>query len=342
MKAVIVREHGGLEALRFEELPEPRPRADEVLVEVRAAAVNHLDLWVRRGVPGHSYPLPIIPGNDLAGVVLETGAPLPGLAPGDEVVLAPGVSCGACAACAQGRDHRCRDYGILGEHRDGGYAQRVVVPRVNALPKPANLSFAEAASMPLTFLTAWHMLVERAAIRPGEWVLVHAGGSGVGSAAIQIAKLWGAVVVTTVGSEAKAARARELGADHVVNYREAPFDRVVRELTGRRGVEVVIEHVGAATWEGSLRALAWHGRLVTCGATDGAEVPLNLRAVFFKSLSILGSTMGSRGELREVLAHAAAGRLRPVVDRVLPLSEAREAHRLLEAREAFGKIVLTP
>lgn len=342
MKAVIVREHGGLEALRFEEVPDPKPGPDEVLVEVRAVAVNHLDVWVRRGVPGHVFPLPMIPGNDVAGVVREVAAPAAGVKPGDEVVIAPGVSCGACAACASGRDHHCRSYGILGEHRDGGYAERVVAPRVNALPKPANLSFVEAAAMPLTFLTAWHMLVERAGLRPGEWVLVHAGGSGVGSAAIQIAKLWGAVVVATVGSASKAERARALGADHVVNYREKPFDREVRELTGKRGVDVVFEHVGAATWEGSLRSLAWQGRLVTCGGTTGAEVSLNLRALFFKSLSILGSTMGSRGELHEVLAHAAAGRLRPVVDRVMPLAEAREAHRLLEEREVFGKIVLTP
>jgi NADPH:quinone reductase-like Zn-dependent oxidoreductase len=216
----------------------------------------------------------------------------------------------------------------------------VVVPRLNVFPKPEELSFERSVAVGIPFLTAWHMLVDRAQLVPGETVLVQAGGSGVGSAATQIARLWGATVITTVGSDAKAARARELGADHVINYQTSDVARQVKSLTAGRGVDVIVDHVGAATWDGSIRSLAWHGRYVTCGATVGAEVQLNLRQLFFKALSLLGSTMGSKAEFGEVLSHAAAGRLTPVIDRTLPLSEAREAHRLLEERQAFGKIVL--
>jgi len=342
MKAVIVRAHGGFDALRLEDAPDPQPAADEILVEVRAVALNHLDLWVRRGVPGYTFPLPLIPGCDVAGVVVEAGGRAGGFAAGDEVVLAPGVSCGRCPACLSGRDHHCRRYGILGETRDGGCAERIVVPRENVHRKPRNLGFEEAASMPLTFLTAWHMLVARCGIRPGETVLVQAAGSGVGCAAVQIAKLWGATVIATSGSDAKLERARALGADHTLNYARQDIAREVAALTGKRGADIVFDHVGAPTWEGSLRSLGWQGRFVTCGATAGTEVTLNLRHLFFKSLSVLGSTMGSKGEVCEILEHAEAGRLRPVIDKVLPLAEVREGHRLLEAREVFGKVVLVP
>lgn len=342
MRAVVIHQHGGLDALAYEERETPVPRPDEVLVEVRAVALNHLDLWVRRGVPGVTYPLPLVPGCDVAGVVREAGSRATHVEAGDEVVLQPGVSCGACPACLAGRDHHCRRYGILGEHRDGGCAEFIVVPRENVLAKPAMLSFVEAASIPLTFLTSWHMLVVRAGLRPGEAVLVQGAGSGVGTAAIQIAKLLGATVIAASTSDEKLQHARALGADHVVNVATTPADRVVREVTGKRGAEVVFEHVGAATWESSLRSLAWQGRLVTCGATTGWDIGLDLRHVFFKSLSLLGSTMGSKSEVIEIMRHVEAGRLRPVVDRVLPLAEVREAHRALEARETFGKVVLVP
>jgi NADPH:quinone reductase-like Zn-dependent oxidoreductase len=345
MKAIVVRTHGDLEHLEHTDVDDPTPGPGEVLVEVRASGLNHLDVWVRRGVPGYTFPLPLIPGNDVAGVVTGLGAGVEetgSLTVGDEVLLAPAVSCGWCAACASGRDHRCREYEILGEHRDGGWAEQIVVPRANVLPKPANLSFAEAASLPLTFLTAWHMLTDRAALRPGETVLIQAAGSGVSSAGIQIAKLWGATVIATAGSEAKLTRATDLGADHVVNYKDDDVAKRVREITAGRGADVVFDHVGVDTWKSSTRALGWHGRLVICGATTGTQVELNLGHLFFKSQSLLGSTMGSRGELIELLGHVEAGRLRPVVDRTLPLSEAREAQRLLEAREIFGKVVLVP
>jgi NADPH:quinone reductase-like Zn-dependent oxidoreductase len=342
MKAIQVKEHGGYDVLRVDTVDDPRPAEDEVLVEVRAVSVNHLDLWVRRGVPGYEFPLPLVPGADVAGVVRAAGPRAAGVSEGDGVLIAPGVSCGVCRACLSGRDHHCPDYGILGEQRDGGYAELICVPRANVLPKPPNLSFEEAASVPLVFLTAWHMLTDRARLRSGETILVHAAGSGVSSAAVQIAKLIGATVIVTSGNDEKLETARELGADHGINYRTQDFVREVKRLTDQRGADVVLDHVGDVTWEGSLRCLAWQGRLVTCGATTGALVKLNLRHVFFKSLSVLGSTMGSKGELFDIYRLFEAGRLRAVVDRVLPLSEAGEAHRLLEERKVFGKIVLTP
>ncbi|MCZ6602889.1 MAG: zinc-binding dehydrogenase, partial [Planctomycetota bacterium] len=328
--------------LLWEDLPDPEPKADEALVEVKACGVNHLDLWLRKGVPGHRYPLPMIPGNDIAGVVRKVGSTVKEFKAGDEVIVAPGISCGKCTACAQGDDHLCRWYGIIGEHRDGGYAELVSVPGGNLLSKPQGISFKEAAAFPLVFLTAWHMIVDRAGVREGEDVLVHAAGSGVGSAAIQVARLRGAHVLATAGSDEKLDRAKELGATHLIDYRKEDFADRVREITHKRGVDVIIDSVGKDTWPGNIKSLAKGGRLVFCGATSGWDVTTDVRRVFFKGLSILGSTMGTRGELREVLAHLASGRLEAVVDSVLPLEQAREAHRKLEAREAFGKIILEP
>ena len=341
MRAVRINEHGGPEVLRLEEVDTPRIRADEALVRVRASGMNHLDLWVRNGVPGHKFPLPITPGCDVAGVVEEVGEVARGFAKGDEVVLSPGVACGACRECLSGRHSLCRCYGILGETRDGGNAEFIAVPSVNLIRKPENLSFVEAAAVPLVFLTAWHMLVARAGIRPGDQVLVHAGGSGVGSAAIQIAKLHGAEVITTASSDEKLAKAAQLGADHLVDYVREDFAKAVRALTGKRGVDVVFEHTGEATWKGSLACVARGGTIVTCGATSGFLAESDLRIVFFKQVSILGSTMGSMGEVLDVMGHVAAGRLKPVVDRTFDLSEVREAHAYLARREQFGKVVLT-
>ncbi len=254
----------------------------------------------------------------------------------------PGISCGVCRACLSGRDNLCRQYGILGEHRDGGYGELLVVPRQNVAPYPGDLSFPEAASGLLTFLTAWQMLVEKAAVRPGETVLVQGAGSGVGVAAVQIARLHGARVIATAGSDDKLARLGDLGAEATINYRTADFVAEVKKLTGRRGVDVVFEHVGGATFEGSVRAVATGGRIVTCGATSGFEPTIDLRHIFFRQIAVHGSTMGSKGALLEVLEHVAAGRLRPIVDRAMPLAQAAEAHRALESRDVFGKIVLEP
>ena len=340
MKAIVIREHGGIETLDPTEVPDPELRPGEAVVRVRAVALNHLDLWVRRGVPGHKFPLPIIPGSEVAGVIEAVAENDRGWKTGDEVLVAPGYSCGLCVACLPGNDPLCPASGIFGETRDGGCAEKIAVPIRNLLRKPSALSFAEAAALPLDMLTAWHMLVARAELRPGETVLVHACGSGVGSAAIQIAKLWGATIFATAGSAEKAARAKELGAAETILYRETDFLAEVRRLTSKRGVDVVVEHVGADTFDRSLKSLARGGRLVTCGATTGAEATINIRLVFFKLLSILGSTMGSLAELHEIMKHVEAGRLRPVVDRVLPIEQIAEGHRVLESREAFGKVVL--
>jgi NADPH:quinone reductase-like Zn-dependent oxidoreductase len=347
MRAAVVRQHGGLDAVSVEQVPVPEPAPDEVLVRVKAAGLNHLDLWVRRGVPGHPFPLPMILGCDFAGVVEKVGSSaVRNAKAGDEVCVAPGFSCGTCAQCLAGADNLCRGYGIFGEMRDGGCAEFQVVPAANLLPKPAEMKWEEAAAWPLAFLTAWHMLTARAALRAGETVLVHAAGSGVGSAAIQIAKLHGARVLATAGSDAKCERGRALGADEVVNHAKEDWVEAVRRLTGKRGVDVVFEHTGAATWEGSVRSLVRGGRLVTCGATSGTthgfDAKFDLRVLFFKQLSFLGSTMGSRAELWTVLGLMRAGKLRPVVDRVMPLAEIREAHRAMESREQFGKIVVVP
>lgn len=343
MRAAVVREHGGLDRVGIEERPVPVPGPADVLVRVRAVGVNHLDLWVRRGVPGHPFPLPMVLGCDFSGEIAAVGSSaVANCRVGDAVCVAPGFSCGTCAQCLAGADNLCRGYGIFGEMRDGGCAEYAVVPAANVLPKPAEMSFEHAAAWPLAFLTAWHMLAVRAAVRPGESVLVHAAGSGVGSAGVQIAKLLGARVIATAGTEAKLARARELGADETVNYVREDFAAAVRRLTGKRGVDVVFEHTGSATWEGSVRSLTWGGRLVTCGATSGFDASFDLRVLFFKQLSFLGSTMGSRAELWTLLGLIREGKLRPVVDRVLPLADVREAHRAMESREQFGKIVLVP
>ena len=342
MKAWRIEGHGGPEALQWVDLPRPEPGPDEVLVQVRACALNRLDLWVRNGVEGHKFPLPLIPGSEIAGNIEDLGNGVSDLEPGMPVLLAPAVSCGVCDHCIGGSDHRCRRYGILGEHRDGGYAEWICVPRRNVLPLPKGLDYVQAAAIPLVFLTAWHMLVDRARLEPLEDVLIHAAGSGVSSAGIQIAALLGARhIIVTAGSDDKLDKARALGATHTINYRTDDFVPQVRQITERKGVEVIFDHVGGEVFEKSLATLAWAGRIVLCGATSDPSARIPLRAVFFKGLSILGSTMGRQSELRDLLRFIEAGRLRAVVDRTFPLEQARSAQEALEAREQFGKIVLT-
>ena len=326
--------------LRLEERPEPRVRANEVLVEVRACALNHLDVWARAGLPGIEIPLPHVLGNDVAGVVAEVGEVVDWVRPGEEVLLQPGVSCGHCRECLRGADNLCPRYDILGYRRDGGYAELVAAPGVNVVPKPKGLAWAEAAALPLALLTAWHMLVTRARVEPGEDVLVHAAGSGVGSIGIQVARLRGARVIATAGTEEKLERARALGADEVVNYTREDWPREVRRLTGKAGVDVVFEHTGAATWPGSIQSLKKDGRLVTCGATSGYDARTDLRQVFYRHLSLLGSMMGSKAELLDAMKFVERGQIRAVVDRRLPLAEARRAHELMGDRAQFGKLVL--
>ena len=342
MKASIFRQHGGPEVLEYTDVPEPRIRANEVLVEVKACALNHLDIFVRDRLPGIEIPLPHILGSDIAGVVREVGELVTWVKTGDEVMVNPGVSCGHCEACLSGEDNLCREYDMIGYRRDGGYAELVAVPGTNIIPKPAQLSWEEAAALPLVTVTAWHMLVTRVDVQPGENVLVHAAGSGVGSIAIQIAKLRGARVITTASTDEKLEKARELGADVTINYTREDWPKEVRRLTDRKGVDVVVEHTGAATWPGSISSLKNNGRLVTCGATSGYDARTDLRQVFFRHLNILGSFMGSKAELLEAMKFVNEGKIRAVVDQVLPLSEAREAHELIENRAQFGKVVLKP
>lgn len=342
MKAAIFKQHGGPEVLEYAEVPDPQIRANEALVEVRSCALNHLDIFVRRGMPGIEIPLPHILGCDVSGVVREVGELVTWVKPGDEVMVQPGVSCGHCEACLSGQDNLCREYDMIGYRRDGGYAELVAVPGVNLIPKPPQLSWEEAAALPLVTVTAWHMLVTRANVQPGENVLVHAAGSGVGSVAIQIAKLRGARVLTTASSDEKLAKARELGADVTINYTQEDWPKEVRRLTDRKGVDVVVEHTGAATWPGSISSLKNNGRLVTCGATSGFDARTDLRQVFYRHLTVLGSFMGSKAELLEAMKFVREGKIHGVVDRVLPLSEARRAHELIEDRAQFGKIVLEP
>lgn len=340
MKAIVFEQHGGPEVLKYTDAPEPAVRANDVLVRVKACALNHLDLWVRRGMPNVPIPLPHIPGSDIAGEIAQIGSDVTTVRVGQKVVLAPLVSCGKCAACVAGLDNRCRQATNLGYFVDGGCAEFVRAPEVNCLAYPENLSWEEAASVPLVFQTAWHMLVVRAELQAGEDVLILGAGSGVGTAAIQIAKFLGARVITTASSDEKLAKGKELGADFLINHKTQKIRDEVRRITNKKGVEVVFEHVGTATWEDSLGSMAPSGRLVTCGATTGYDAKIDLRVLFAKQISLLGSYMGVKSELHTVMKLVAAGRLKPIVDRIFPLAEAAAAHAYLEAGSQFGKVVL--
>jgi len=339
VNAIRFHTHGGPDVLRFEEVPVPKPRPGEVLIRVRACALNHLDIWQRRGLPHVTIPLPHISGSDVAGeIAASSQSDLPA---GMRVMLQPGISCGRCQACLSGRDNACAKYEILGyRNYPGGYAEYLTIPVANVVPIPETIDFVRAASFPLTFLTAWHMLVTRAGLKQGEDVLVLAAGSGVGQAAIQIGALLGARVFATAGSADKLAKARALGAEETIHHHQQDVAAEVLRLTNRRGVDVVIEHVGEATWPHSVRSLARGGRLVTCGATTGAKAGLDLQALFAKQLSLLGSYMGTKGELLQIAPLLFAGRLNPVVDSTFPLARAAEAQQRLESSGHFGKIVL--
>ena len=342
MKAVFFERFGGPEVLRYGERPDPVAGPGEALVRVRACGINHLDLWVRAGLPGLDPEMPHILGNDIAGEFAAVGPGVRHLVPGQKTLVNPTLSCGVCAVCANGDDHLCRSYDVIGRGRNGGNAELVTVPAVNCLPYPENLSWEEAAAVPLVFLTAWHMLVTRARVRPGEDVLVIGAGSGVGSAAIQVARLHGARVIATAGGPVKLERARALGAHELIDHASEDIAKRTRELTGRKGADIVVEHVGGSVFEAGVAALARNGRLVTCGATAGGKANLDLNVLFGRHLTLLGSWMGRRSDLNDALWHVARGALKPVVDSVRPLAEARAAHERIEAREHFGKLVLVP
>jgi NADPH:quinone reductase-like Zn-dependent oxidoreductase len=339
MKAVRIHEFGGPEVLRYEDVPDPTPRKDQVLVRVKACAMNHLDLWVRKGLAGIN--LPHVLGSDVAGEIVEVGDYVTGFKAGQRVLLAPMHFCNHCAKCVAGLQNQCPEFTVLGNRVDGGNCELIAVPAVNVIPIPDSLDFNQAASVPLVFLTAWHMLVGRGGIRPGQTVLVLGASSGVGIAAIQIAKLFHARVITTAGDEKKLEKAHALGADYGINHYKQKISEEVKKITSKEGADIVMEHVGAATWEESLKSLKPAGTLVTCGATTGPNVGIELRFVYSRQLSVLGSYMGTMGELHEVLAHVFAGRLKPVVDRSFPLKEVRAVHEHMEKSQMFGKMVLT-
>jgi len=341
MRAAIFQEHGGPEQLRIEEVPRPEPGPGEVLVEVRAAAMNHLDLWVRRGLP-IEITMPHIGGSDVAGVIAEVGSGVTGVTVGERVVVNPSLWCGRCRWCIRGEESLCVHYRILGEHTNGGFAEFVAVPATNVYPLPESISFEAAAALPVSYQTAWRALITRAALRAGEDVLVLGASGGTAIATIQIAKLAGARVFAVTSGAESVARVRELGADLVYDRTEVDFSREVYRDTGKQGVDVVVEGIGEATWTPSLRALAPNGRLVNYGATTGSKVVSDLRLIFWKQLQIIGTTMASRSEFEAMLRVALRGEIRPVIDVVLPLDQVREAHERLEAGDQFGKIVLVP
>ncbi len=339
MKAVRIHQFGGPEVLTYEEIPDPQPRKDQVLVRVRACSLNHLDLWVRGGLPG--VKLPHILGSDIAGEIAEVGEYVTGLQPGQRVLVAPMHYCGRCRKCVAGLQNQCREFTVIGNGVDGGNCELFAASAANVIPIPDSLEFTQAASVPLVFVTAWHMLVGRAGIRPGQAVLALGAGSGVGIAAIQIAKLFHCRVITTAGDESKLAKAKALGADFCIDHYKQKISEEVRRITSKEGVDIVVEHVGAATWDESVRSLKSGGTLVTCGATTGPKVALDVNHLFARQLTLLGSYMGTMGELHEVLQHVFAGRLQPVVDRVFPMSDVRAAHEYLAGSQMFGKVMLS-
>jgi NADPH:quinone reductase-like Zn-dependent oxidoreductase len=344
LRAIVFEEHGGVEKLKEAILPDPVAGPGEAVVRVASCALNHLDIWVREGLPGRPpIPMPHIGGCDVSGTVetLGPGAD-PSLKVGAPVLVAPGISCGECPACLASRENLCPKFNVLGFQRQGGLAEKVLVPARNLLPlaTTSRFSLQEWAAFPLVFTTAWSMLVDKVGLKTGETVLIHAAGSGVGSAAVQLAKSIGARVITTVGEDWKAVEARKLGADEVINYKREDFERRAKDLTGGRGVEVVFEHIGPEVFTQSLRCLAPGGRLVTCGSTSGPDISLNLRAVFARNLSIHGNYMGPLRGLKEGVGLAEAGKVHPVVGKIFPLAATREAQQCMLDRAFFGKIVI--
>ena len=340
MKAVVFDKHGGPEVLRYANVPDPVAGRGEVVLEVKATSINHIDIFLRRGMPGVKVPLPKIIGSDAAGVIREIGPEVSDLRAGQRVTINPGISCGRCEFCAAGFGSQCLTYAMVGENTDGAYAELLKVPSHIVLPIPDSISFEEAAAAPLVFLTAWSMMAVKGNIRPGEDVLILGVGAGVGTAAIQIAKMLGCRVFATASTEEKLQRAKQLGADFLINYRTEEFDKKIRDLTNRRGVDVVVDYIGADTWVRSLRAARRGGRVLTCGATTGFAPQTDLRQIFFRQVQVIGSTMGSHREFLDVMKCVFRGQLKPVIDRVLPLKEAPKGHELIEARAVFGKIVL--
>jgi len=342
MKAVQFTEHGDRDVIEYGDFPDPDPGRNEVLVDMKAGALNHLDVWTRKGLPGIDLEMPHIPGSDGAGEVVEVGEGVTRFEPGDRVALSAGVSCGDCEYCRHGEHSLCVRFHIIGEHVRGVHSELAAIPQDNLLEVPEGVPWETAAAAPLVFQTAWRMLISRAELTPGEDVLVLGASGGVGHAAVQIADYAGANVYATGSSEAKLQHARDLGAQAAFDYTEEDFADRIREETGKRGVDVVVDHVGAATWQDSLASLAKGGRVVTCGATTGGNPETDINRIFWNQLQVIGSTMASKGEADDVMELVWDGTFEPAIREVLPMSEAARAHELLEEREGFGKVVVKP
>jgi NADPH:quinone reductase-like Zn-dependent oxidoreductase len=341
MRAALFRQHGGPEVMEVAEVPDPVAGPGEVLVRVRAAALNHLDIWVRRGLPSLPVAFPHVLGGDACGVVAALGPGATGVKEGDRVVINPGISCGRCRRCLMGQDNLCPYFKMVGEHTWGAEAELIALPSVNVALAPAGPSDEVLASVPIAYLTAWQMLADKARVQRGETVLVTAAGSGVGVAAIQIARLFDAHVIAAASSEEKLVRARAQGAHETVLSSEgSELGKELKRLTGRKGVDVIIDSTGGPSFPALVRALAQGGRLVTCGTTAGYQAAIDLRYVFWRQLSLFGSTMAPKARLLTLLELVGEGKLAPVVDRVLPLDRVVEGHRALESRSVFGKVVL--
>ena len=342
MQAVQFSEHGDADVLEYGDFSDPEPDRGEVLVDVKAGALNHLDVHTRRGLPGVDLEMPHIPGSDAAGVVEGAGGDVSRFEPGDRVAVTAGISCGECEFCRHGEHSLCERYHLLGEHVRGVHAERAVVPAANLVPVPEGVDWVTAAASPLVFQTAWRMLMSKGRLTAGEKALVLGASGGVGHAAVQIADYAGAEVYATASTDEKLEHARECGADHVINYAEEDFGGAIYEATDGRGVDMVVDHVGAPTWDDSLKSLAKGGRVVTCGATGGPTAETNINRVFWNQLEIIGSTMASLGEVDDVLSKVWDGTFDPRVRETLPMSEAARAHEMLEEREGFGKVVVIP
>ncbi len=346
MKATVFRQHGPPDVLSYEDFEDPIVRSDQVLVKVKAVALNHLDLFVRKGIPGLRLEMPHILGSDISGEIVEVGAKAENsFVEGQAIIVDPGISCGACEFCMSGEESLCSDYGIIGEHYRGGYAQFIALNTQNIIPIPktVSLDFEKAAAIPLTLMTAWRLLITKAQLKPGDDLLIIGIGGGVALAALQIAKTAGARVIVTSSSDLKLENAMKLGADFTINHNTTPdYHKELFQYTKNRGVDVVLDSVGEATWSQSLKSLRKGGKLVTCGATSGSNATTNVNLLFWKQLEILGSTMASRNELRTALKLVWNGSVHPIVDRVFPLSKAQAAHEMLERGDQFGKLVLTP
>ena len=340
MKAAVITEHGELDKVSVAEAAKPMPGPREVLIQVKSAALNHLDIWVRKGRPGVTMSMPHILGSDASGVISELGAGVSGFAVGDEVIINPGLSCRRCEYCARGEQSECSSFGIVGMNRPGTFAEYVAVPATNVYRKPTHLSFDEAAALPLAYVTAWRMLMTRAGLKPGQTLLIHGIGGGAALAALQLAKLAGSDVIATSSSDEKLGWAEQIGAKHIINYKRQDVAICVKELTSGRGVDVVIDTVGAATWPIDFACVRRGGKIVICGVTSGPNAETNLQALYWNQLIVMGSTMGSDDDFRAMVAAVSSAKLKPVIDSVFPLAEVDKAMSKMEAGTQFGKIVL--